>query len=448
MSLFGSKEKKVDAEFTFGVQSFKKIDGGEIVLTGRVDGTVRPGATVYIVNPGVDETLDMSTVEEIHMPSGTVAVTSDCTCGLVIKEIEKVEIRVGTVLYTKKTDPEKIHNAYIAAIGDAYVGKRRINFSEEELDNLSVIDLVECWRLFGWFTTKAGNRLTELEIKENSAKIEPIAKKIVEKILAADSVYVVYNKKTKEPHLFVNVARRPDGQYMCSAPDVLIVPSSYYSVMSKFYNTDEYELKKIENGEDKKGIFNFLGTAFYINGAVGVAVTSDKTCIDGRMFVAPPDYSDLPEINRPITNPDLVRWMLLYFQLGQLDTDEKKTIGNLFYTFMSKELLKAKLLVPMKKEGEISAPDAEGKVVISKGTKIELAVTKGKDNNKAVKMYTDWIRLREEFNEDWEALIQPVSGMLTDDTDVIININSKAQLGCYLNKEIYANISKQIEDLG
>ena len=34
MSLFGEKDTKIGAEFTFGVQSFKKIEGG-YMLAGR-----------------------------------------------------------------------------------------------------------------------------------------------------------------------------------------------------------------------------------------------------------------------------------------------------------------------------------------------------------------------------------------------------------------------------
>lgn len=441
MSLFGEKDTKIGAEFTFGVQSFKKIEGG-YMLAGRVDGTVRPGVEVYVTNPGVGNEIALAKVEELHMPSGAVSVTSDCMCGIGLSDVEGIEIRTGTVLYTKGIDNDKVHGSYIAAIGDAYVGKRGLTFSDEELEQLSIIDLVESWRLFGWLVTRDGRQLPEKERQEVSAKIERVAGFLVKKILAVDELYVVYNKNTKEPHLFANVAKREDGQFMCSAPDILIVPTAYYSVMTKFYNTDEYELKKIENGEDGKGIFDFLGNQFYRNGAAGVAVISSKTSIAGQMLVAPPDYGDTPKINIPVMNPDLVRWMLLYFQLGKLDTPDKQAIGNLFYTLMSKELLKANLLVPMKKDGDIPLPDENGRTVLPKNLKIAFACMKGKGERDAVKMYTDWPRLREDYGEEWEGLVQPVSGMI-DIMDVVININSKAQLGCYIDKNIYDAINKQ-----
>ena len=101
MSLFGEKDTKIGAEFTFGVQSLKKIEGG-YMLAGRVDGTVRPGVEVYVTNPGVGNEIALAKVEELHMPSGAVSVTSDCMCGIGLSDVEGIEIRTGTVLYTKK----------------------------------------------------------------------------------------------------------------------------------------------------------------------------------------------------------------------------------------------------------------------------------------------------------------------------------------------------------
>lgn len=441
MSLFEFKEKKADSEFAFGVQLFKKIEGG-YMLSGRVDGTVRQGAEVYIVNPGVDTAIATAKIEEVHMQSGTVSTTSDCSCGLGIGEVEDIEIRTGSVLYTKNINPDKIQSAYISAIGDMYVSNKGLNLSDDELDKMSIIDLAESWRLFGWFVTKATMQHSEQQRKEISSKIEKVGSTIAKKILEVDDIYVVYNRITKEPHLFSNVAKREDGKLMCSAPDVLLVPTAYYSAMSKYYNVGDFELKKIKNGEDKKGIYNFLGDTFYRNGAVGVAVISSKTSIAAQMLVAPPDYGDIPIINIPVTNPDLVRWMLLYFQLGKLDTPDKQMIGNLFYSLMAKELVKANLLIPMKKEGEIPAPDENGRVILPKDLKMEFACIKGKSNRDAVKMFTDWPRLRAEYGEEWEGMTQPVSGMIGM-MDVVININSEAELGCYIDQKIFDEINNQ-----
>lgn len=70
-------------------------------------------------------------------------------------------------------------------------------------------------------------------------------------------------------------------------------------------------------------------------------VISNDVSIASGMLVPEPNYGDLPEINIPITNPDLERWLLLMGQLGNVDDENSKLIYGLYYKFMSKELLKA-----------------------------------------------------------------------------------------------------------
>jgi len=48
------------------------------------------------------------------------------------------------------------------------------------------------------------------------------------------------------------------------------------NVIKNQYNPDVFDIVKIENGSDKKGIYNFLGSTFYLNGACGVKVIYDN----------------------------------------------------------------------------------------------------------------------------------------------------------------------------
>lgn len=94
------------------------------------------------------------------------------------------------------------------------------------------------------------------------------------------------------------------------------------------------------SGRRKIWIYNFLGYCFYMNGACGVKVVNENTAIAAPEFVPEPDYSNIPEISIPVTNPDLVRWMLLIAQLGQPATDEQKLIYKLYFRFLSIEMTK------------------------------------------------------------------------------------------------------------
>lgn len=48
-----------------------------------------------------------------------------------------------------------------------------------------------------------------------------------------------------------------DGTYMCTPQDIMIFTEAYKSVMSTQFQEDRFEIKKIENGENRDGIRNF-----------------------------------------------------------------------------------------------------------------------------------------------------------------------------------------------
>lgn len=219
-------------------------------------------------------------------------------------------------------------------------------------------------------------------------------------------------------------------------PDILIFPKSYKSMAEAYFSKYPYEIKEIKNGESKDGIYNFLGETFYLNGACGVKVISNDVSIASGMLVPEPNYGDLPEINIPITNPDLERWLLLMGQLGNVDDENSKLIYGLYYKFMSKELLKARLLVPIQKDGEIPPPNENGATVLDKDVKLKFPIDNGKDDRQAIRMYTDWKRLRIVYDENWSGLIEPVKDFI-DVFDVLLNMTEYYEAGIYISKDSY-----------
>ena len=146
---------------------------------------------------------------------------------------------------------------------------------------------------------------------------------------------------------------------------------------------------------------------------------------------------DLREINRPVMNPDLERWILLIAELGHPDTPDKELIYKLYFSFMSRELVKAKFLIPMKADNDMPSPDENGKVVIEKDTTIALATIEGKHGRPAVRMFTDWKRLRQGMKgEGWNGFIQPIEGMIGS-FDCAINLTEYDKAGCYIDEEMF-----------
>jgi len=337
---------------------------------------------------------------------------------------------------------KEVHSAYINAIGNAYVGMRKLELSDKEIENMSITDLAEAWRMFSWMKSQTGNVGTDEQKQADRDKVSRLADILIQKILEAEEIFVVFNKKTGEPHLFSKTIDQQDGTYRCTPPDILVIPKAYESVYSVLYSQNDFELRKIENGEDKKGIYNFFGSTFYLNGACGIDLIGPQTAIDASKLVPPPDYSNTPQINIPVTNPGLVRWMLLLGQLGEEDSQDKKTISSLYFNFFLKELKNAMLLIPMKKDGEHGEPDENGQVILGKDMKIMFPTMHGKKDREAVRMYTDWKRLRMEYGEEWSGMVQPVKGMI-DVFDCAINATKYPAMGCYVDREMFEICNKR-----
>ena len=62
---------------------------------------------------------------------------------------------------------------------------------------------------------------------------------------------MVFNKLTNEPHLYSRTIRRDDG-YECTPPDIMVVTEAYKSVYEKSMQNSNQELRKIENGKEKR----------------------------------------------------------------------------------------------------------------------------------------------------------------------------------------------------
>ena len=256
----------------------------------------------------------------------------------------------------------------------------------------------------------------------------------LQKLLSANTIYCVYNKRTNEPHLVTQIVQQEDSAYSCTEPTVMLITKAFREFLIQKVPVEHYDVREINN--DNKGIENFLGTAFYLNGACGVTMNFSNVLIRAERMVARPDFSDIPEINRPVMNPDLMRWMLLLKQINSVDTENEKTRFGFYSSMIGRELPKAKLLIPMKYEGEFTPGDEAGKSVFKKGGKMFFSVTEGKEDRPAVRMYTDWKRFNEGVGNDWSGLIQTVEETINM-FDCVINLNEHGNAGLYINKEAF-----------
>ena len=422
---------------------FAVKDSKDLIVMGRVQGIIKEGAAVYLTNCGEDdETQFLTVVKNIETgPAQPVNEASDCMVALRLENGSAFRMKKGTVLFSRDATMGEVLQVYTATLGDVFVAKQNLEISEQDFSMLSIADCSEIWRLFVWFRRKATTEPDEEQKKVDRERLNRLGAQLCKKIMSAEEIYCVFSKITGEPHMSSKTVNRGDGTFMCTPPNITIGTKRYAEAIGKRLSADKFEFRKIEAGEDKKGIYNFLGSTFYLNGACGVIVQSDDAVIDARMLVAPPDYSQISPQNIPVTNPDLMRWMLLIGQMGKPESEDAQIIYKLYYKFMATELVKARLLIPMQHDGGVPEADEEGKTVLQKDTKFKFPTMKGKTDRPAVHMYTDWKRLRMMHGEEWGGMVQPVSGMI-DFFDCAINPTQFPAAGCYVNKEMFEEMNK------
>ncbi len=428
------EEKEDDAvkcSFVMGVLDIQPVEGTDnIVVTGNVKGKAEVNMTVSLLNFGDDDRqAAAAVVQGISKEGETVTSATDCTVDMILEDGGIKNVRVGTVLYTRDIGENAIHDAYVSALGDSCVKDRVLDLSDDEIDKLSITDCSEIWRLNTWYISHAGKDEDE-DVKEDRKKrLDKLVKALCDKIVNADEIYYVHDKMTGEAHLFSQTIEAGDGAYICTPPAIMLVSRAYRRHYRKLYNNDKTEIAVVRNGDDRKGIYNFLAGNFYINGACGASVNAVQVSISAGMLADKPDHSGIPVENVPVTNPDLVRWMLLIGQMDAPDKDDEddSLSFKLYYRFMGIEMLKAKFIIPMKHDNE--------------GNDLEsgIALMKGKKDKDAIIMYTDWRRLRSEYGKEWDGMVHSVKGLI-DKFDCAINPTRFPAAGAYITREMYENI--------
>lgn len=441
-----TKNEENQGSFYLGVEStFGLKDTSDIVVAGKIHGTIKIGSAFYITNMGDDNTpTSLSTAVGLEVNRSPVNIATDTFGTVRIKDGSKLNIKPGSVLFTRDISTKDVHDAYIHALGDGYISVRNMELEQADYDKMSLTDLAELRRLYKWITDSKKEQETEEIAAFNKHVLDTISKHMCSRILSTKELYTVINKKTGEPHMVTQTFATNDGNYVTAPPDIIFITKAYLEMWKNQFSPEKFDIVKIENGEDGKGIYNFLGDTFYLNGACGVTVLFSDFSIDAEMLVEKPDYSNLPKIQVPVTNPDLERWLLLMGQLDKAKTEEEEKLHFIFFGHIFMELAKAQFIIPMKMYGEMDPPDENGKTVLKKDTRMIIATQKGKGERDAIRMYTDWKRFRRAYSEadGWSGMIQPISGMI-DVYDCAINATEYHAAGCYIDKQFYEDYIKK-----
>lgn len=430
--------------YVFGIwDTFSLPNSDDLVVTGWIKGTIYARDTVYLANPGQDnDTVISNTIVEIRTsPHEVVQKASDCYATIRLEKGKLQNIKRGMVLFSKVATVADVYDEYAKTVGFIYAKRQNLELSDNDIEELSITDCVEIWHMFSLLHSKKDQTESEETKQENKRKLDILGAALCKKILEADAIYCVYSKDTGEPYMFSQTVKQNDEGYLCTPPNILIFAEADKRMMEKRFSEEQFEIKKIGNGESKDGIYNFLGSTFYLNGACGASIISEQTTIVAGMLVPPPDYSNARPQDIPVTNPALVRWILLLGQLSKPEGADAELVYTLYYRFMSKEMVKAKFLIPVQSDSELPKGDENGETVLKQGAGIKLPTMEGKYDRPAVRMYTDWKRLRMVYGTEWNGLVQSIDGMIGV-FDCAINVTEYLKAGSYISADMFEEMKK------
>ena len=433
------------------LELFPIKETNELLIIGSLEGGLKIGDCLQFCNPdqGMDALGSVVVKKLINQNKDVDVLTDESLAHLVIDmETSLVNLKKGSVLYSYGVDEEQRLSSYTDALYNAFVIVQKGQMSNEDYQAASLDDSIEILRLFLWECRQNQKTESEESYQANTRKLERLAEIVKDKLLAADSVYAVYSEKTGEPYLFSTTYDRGEEGYLCTDPMIMLLTPSWYRQFKETIDSRPNSVVKlIENTEDKKGIENFLGTAFYLNGAMGAIFNSKEVSISASALVQKPDFSDLPEIQVPVMNPDLVRWMLLMGQMDQPTTEEQELVYGLYYKFFSMAMPKAKFLLPLDAASGFPEDNSEGNsFVLEKDANFNIPTREGKDGRNSIPVFTDWKRLRMVFDEKWNGMIEEAGGMI-EVFDYAINPTEYYEAGAYVSLTAFKDMQKLSEEL-
>ena len=271
----------------------------------------------------------------------------------------------------------------------------------------------------GYFTRKGQfeEGSADAWIAKDQLEEEPLAKDIVHDLKNSDAIYVIMDSMTGMPFLG-----------LCC--DVRICMSEAHAEeWVKEAESDGLNGLTVQKVEKQK-MDEFFYHVLYEQGAEKICVLdppgADERSIvlPGTLFCEKPDYTGLPEIEIPVTNPEFVRATCYFLQKtrrGMACNVEGKEFALAFRN--------AQFLLPVKGLKNANKESVGNNTVILKEeTEFGIASILLEDDLHATPLFTDWSQFRSAYpDEELEGLLCPIEEMgdlWPPDEWIVFNISS------------------------
>ncbi|MBL4933146.1 SseB family protein [Clostridium paridis] len=273
--------------------------------------------------------------------------------------------------------------------------------NEISLDGLNKLEIQEII-----FLVHSAKHLKANKVYEDinfDEKIKVFLDVLEEKIKSAEEFYVAYDKSTNYPYI-----DNEERVWMFSKEEYAKNAQDYF--MQQLLMLD---IRKL-TGEDVLLAFARLHTLgidriLIDNGEYNIEINRDG-------IVPPPDWTDVPEINIPVTNPMLQRSMVKFFQLlySKQNFEGRNQVVSALESEMINQVVNAKYLLPIKViENTPSIAESNNVKVLKEGTTIQIANIVDENNIAWLPVFTDWIEFNKVYDEnEWQSNITTYDDLL------------------------------------
>lgn len=281
------------------------------------------------------------------------------------------------------------------------IGKLFLLNRETDIEGLANLEIQEI--IFLIYSAKYFKEKQAFLIDNFDEKIQIFLDTLIDKIKSAQELYIAYNQSTNYPHLDAY-----DRIWIFSKEEYAMKAKDYFMQQLVFL-----EMKKI-NGDEIMRAFGQV----HILGLKKIIVDNGEYCteINRDDILPPPDWSNTPQINIPITNPDLQHAMIRFFQqlYSKANYEGKQQTLRELENQMLEQVIKSKYLIPMQlKQEEPSSPSGEGIVTLKKDTIMQFAGVEGEDGTSWLPAFTDWTEFEKVYDKNvWSGNIATYDDLL------------------------------------
>ena len=221
------------------------------------------------------------------------------------------------------------------------------------------------------------NNIQELIIKYAQNHDKETMQTIIGEIQGAERIWVAYSPATKNHYMEYH--NGIPTAFLFSRPD-------FCESFREYLATKKIAINTLENKRTERVP---MFSDFFRNGIEQIIVDNGQTFIVIEIMdvIKRPDFSTIPEEERPLLNQSLMKCANMFFQCMGIEQDNPNNEKN----FM-KEIYKAKYLLPIVFDNDVPDGLAIRTINIS-GAALDLAVIRKSSGGCIIPVFTDWVEL-------------------------------------------------------